>query len=191
MRHLLLTFAAFCLSLLASVADDVNYQPLLQVGKVWTYDFSYVDISFVRHSGSAEWRVEGDTVIADRRLFRMCFSNTENEGHYFRQQWCEEDGKVFICNDKGEPWELVYDFTLSAGDEAPDHSSVLFIDGLTVASTDSILVHGTLRKRLVITGTNLSGKVTWVEGIGGPLNLDEPIYRLVGDGTYLPARIRT
>ena len=104
---------------------------------MWTYDFSYVDIHFIRHSGSAEWRVESDTLIAGRRLFRLCFSNTENEGQHLRQLWCEEDGKVFICNDKGEPWELAYDFTLSAGDEAPDHSSVLFIE--VVNSLTSIM----------------------------------------------------
>ena len=180
MKHLFLTFTIFALSLGTAMAGGGVTQPLLQEGKVWKYDYSYVDINFNRQNGSAEWRVEGEIIIDGRRLYRMHFSNSE--GSTFQQLWCEEYEKVYYCNEKGEPKGMVYDFTLSPGDKAPDHTnSELFIDGLTVASSDSILVHGTLRKRIVIALTD-GESVTWVEGIGSPLCLDEPICHIVSDG---------
>ena len=178
MTSLILTFA-----MTAAMAGDGTGQPLLQKGKVWNYDYTYVDISFQRHHGSAIYRTEGDTIIDGRRLFRMCLSNSEKEGQVFRQLWYEKDGKVYTCDDKGRTADLVYDFTLSAGDDAPDHTvSAFFPDGFKVVSSNSILVRGILRKRLVLTNPGHNEKVVWVEGIGGTKGLDEPIMRMVGDG---------
>ncbi len=178
MTSLILTFA-----MTAAMAGDGTGQPLLQKGKVWNYDYTYVDISFQRHHGSAIYRTEGDTIIDGRRLFRMCLSNSEKEGQVFRQLWDEKDGKVYTCDDNGRTADLVYDFTLSAGDDAPDHTvSAFFPDGFKVVSSDSILVRGILRKRLVLTNPGHNEKVVWVEGIGGTKGLDEPIMRMVGDG---------
>ena len=59
MKHLFLTFTIFALSLGTAMAGGGVTQPLLQEGKVWKYDYSYVDINFNRQNGSAEWRVEG------------------------------------------------------------------------------------------------------------------------------------
>ena len=161
--------------------------PLLQEGKEWNYDYSYVDIHFQRNNGSARFWIDGDTIVDGQRLFWMCFSNSEQEGQVFRQLWCEKEGKVFTCNEKGLTLDLVYDFTLSAGDNAPDHTtSAFFPDGFKVVSTDSILVHGVLRKRLILEnpqwGSDNNIKVVWVEGIGGAKGLDEPIMHMVGDG---------
>ena len=183
MKRILLTYFILFLTLNIVVAGEKVDRPLLQKGKVWNYDYTYVDISFQRHHGSAIYRTEGDTIIDGRRLFRMCLSNSEKEGQVFRQLWYEKDGKVYTCDDKGRTADLVYDFTLSAGDDAPDHTvSAFFPDGFKVVSSDSILVRGILRKRLVLTNPGHNEKVVWVEGIGGTKGLDEPIMRMVGDG---------
>ena len=183
MKRILMTSLILTFAMTAAMAGDGTGQPLLQKGKVWNYDYTYVDISFQRHHGSAIYRTEGDTIIDGRRLFRMCFSNSEKEGQVFRQLWYEKDGKVYTCDDKGRTADLVYDFTLSAGDDAPDHTvSAFFPDGFKVVSSDSILVRGILRKRLVLTNPGHNEKVVWVEGIGGTKGLDEPIMRMVGDG---------
>ncbi len=183
MKRILLTYFILFLTLNIVVAGEKVGRPLLQKGKEWNYDYTYVDISFQRHHGSAIYRTEGDTIIDGRRLFRMCLSNSEKEGQVFRQLWYEKDGKVYTCDDKGRTADLVYDFTLSAGDDAPDHTvSAFFPDGFKVVSSDSILVRGILRKRLVLTNPGHNEKVVWVEGIGGTKGLDEPIMRMVGDG---------
>ena len=183
MKRILLTYFILFLTLNIVVAREKISQPLLQTGKVWNYDYTYVDISFQRHHGSAIYRTEGDTIIDGRRLFWMCFSNSEEEGKVFRQLWCEDGGKIYTCDEKGRTADLVYDFTLSAGDDAPDHTvSAFFPDGFKVVSSDSILVRGILRKRLVLTNPGHNEKVVWVEGIGGTKGLDEPVMRMVGDG---------
>ncbi len=183
MKRILLTYFILFLTLNSVVAGEKVDRPLLQKGKVWNYDYTYVDISFQRHHGSATYWTEGDTIIDGRRLFRMCLSNSEKEGQVFRQLWYEKDGKVYTCDDKGRTADLVYDFTLSAGDDAPDHTvSAFFPDGFKVVSSDSILVRGILRKRLVLTNPGHNEKVVWVEGIGGTKGLDEPVMRMVGDG---------
>ena len=183
MKRILMTSLILTFAMTAAMAGDGTGQPLLQKGKVWNYDYTYVDISFQRHHSSATYWTEGDTIVDGRRLFRMCFSNSEKEGQVFRQLWYEKDGKVYTCDDKGRTADLVYDFTLSAGDDAPDHTvSAFFPDGFKVVSSDSILVRGILRKRLVLTNPGHNEKVVWVEGIGGTKGLDEPIMRMVGDG---------
>ena len=187
MKRILQTFIFFSLTLNIVVAGEKVSQPLLQTGKVWNYDYTYVDIDFQRKHGNATYWTESDTIIDGRRLFWMCFSKSEEEGQVFRQLWYEEDGKVYTCNDRGRIANLVYDFTLSAGDDAPVHTaSVYFLDGLKVVSADSILVRGILRKRLVLAipewETGSKKNIVWVEGIGGAKALDEPVERLVGDG---------
>ncbi len=187
MKRLLLTYFMLFLTLNIVVAGEKAGQPLLQKGKVWNYDYTYVDISFQRHHGSATYWTEGDTIVDGRQLFWMCFSNSEEEGQVFRQLWYEKDGKVYTCDDKGRRADLVYDFTLSTGDNAPDHTvSAFFPDGIKVVSADSILVRGILRKRLSLANpeweTGSEEKTTWVEGVGGTKGLDEPVMRMVGDG---------
>ena len=187
MKRILLTFIILSLTLNNVVAGEKTGRPLLQKGKVWNYDYTYVDISFQRHHGSATYWTEGDTIVDGRRLFWMCFSNSEDEGQVFRQLWFENEGKVYTCDSKGRTADLIYDFTLSTGDDAPDYTvSAFFPNGFKVVSTDSILVRGILRKRLILANpegkTGSEKKITWVEGIGGTKGLDEPVMRMVGDG---------
>ena len=165
----------------ASFAGNGTPPLLLQDGKVWNYDFSYVDINFNRIQGSCTYWIDGDTIVGGSKLFWMCNTDTEKED-VFKQLWYEEAGKVYICNDSGIPDRMVYDFSLSRGDEIPESADNRWDYGsLEVLSTDTILVHGIYRKRLQVK-TKYNEDVTWVEGIGNPGRLDEPVFHMVSDG---------
>ena len=86
-NHVTVFLATILLSLnqIVVLAGEKVDRPLLQKGKVWNYDYTYVDISFQRHHGSATYRTESDTIVDGLRLFWMCFSNSEKEGVVFRQ----------------------------------------------------------------------------------------------------------
>ena len=64
MKKIFLTTIIMVLAAALAQAGDITRQPLLQVGKVWNYDYSWVDISFQRNSGSARIWVEDETLIA-------------------------------------------------------------------------------------------------------------------------------
>ena len=181
MKKIFLTTIIMVLAAALAQAGDITRLPLLQVGKVWDYDYSWVDISFQRNSGSARIWVEDETLIGEKRLCRVCLTNSEKgEKEVSEQLWYEEDGKVYTCNDRGEVQDLLYDFTLSVGDAISGNG--LFPDGFTVAEADSVLVDGTVRRRLTLSHPDWEEKVTWVEGIGGTGVLYEPVMHTVSDG---------
>ncbi len=67
---------AFCsLGISNAVAQEGEVQeshPLLEEGKVWNYDFSYVEINFNRNQDSCTYWIDGDTIVDGKRLFHEC-----------------------------------------------------------------------------------------------------------------------
>ena len=101
-------------------------------------------------------------------------ANTDGGGHIsLLTFWREEDGRVYQHNIYNGNDELMYDFNLSKGEK------VEYDNHFEVISTDSIMVHDILRKRIVLP----YGARFWVEGIGNPGKLSEPLGHPVSDGT--------
>ena len=183
---LLMLFAV--LPLAAIGAGGSVAHPLLQVGKVWNYDYSYVVVNYEdgsneRIHGSCTYRVEKDTIVGDRCFYWVSATYSDRE-NVFRSLWHEEDGRVYHCGNVAGQGALTYDFSLSAGDFIPaeDIPNAVF-HGLEVLSADTVLVRGLIRKRMHVREIGTIGvEAAWVEGIGNPGNLAEPIYHLVSDG---------
>ncbi len=175
------------LPFVAAKAGDGNNQPMFQVGKVWNYDYSYVEISYEDGSshriyGICTYNVEKDTIVNGKRFYwvRTTMSDSEYE---FRQLWHEEAGRVYKCGPTGKSFSMVYDFNLYTGEELPNPWDGVTYPIFTVSSSDTIFTHGTMRRRIVLSPSGGGNKVPWVEGIGGPGILDEPICHLVSDGS--------
>ena len=137
MKRILMTSLILTFAMTAAMAGDGTGQPLLQKGKVWNYDYTYVDISFQRHHGSAIYRTEGDTIIDGRRLFRMCLSNSEKEGQVFRQLWYEKDGKVshtFTFTNKSKEVIIINDVDAWSVIPTFDGMILYWFDGLSTNS---------------------------------------------------------
>ena len=164
------------LSFLLFMTYASTRQAMLKEGKTWNYRMVYVELvdgkNVWHYPDLKEW-IEGDTIINGQTYFKM-HANTDGGGHIsLLTFWREEDGRVYQHNIYNGNDELMYDFNLSKGEK------VEYDNHFEVISTDSIMVHDILRKRIVLP----YGARFWVEGIGNPGKLSEPLGHPVSDGT--------
>ena len=158
-------------------AQDITYKPLLEDGKTWVYELHYVDLHFnFLTCESRDW-IDGDTIIDGRRFYKMySIEYTDEHPVPSLSLWYEEGGRAYGYDGS----HLMYDFTLSTGDGMPSAFWGGYPEDCHVVKTDTIDVHGTCRKRILWDGG--WGENVWVEGIGCPGKLDEPLGHQVSDG---------
>ena len=167
----------FALLLLQSHITMAQYANscLFREGKEWNYECTYYGRDaqgqlYKTQSSYTEW-IEGDTVILDKTYFRMrsskiAFPVTSSS------LWREEDKRIYAYNEDTKSEVLMYDFNLKAGDRI----DMLGINDVEVSKVDTITVNGMERRRIFI------GPSVWVEGIGSPYLLSEPLGHLLSDG---------
>ena len=179
-RILLLISTIICLSFVS--AQESDYLPLLQEGKVWNYELRYMDDDFKFQTGTSTDWVDGDTIINGQTMFKIC-SVDSDKGEIFKSIWYEADKKVYLYSGKGETLYLAYDFSLEPGDDIPTDIHLSGGDwGLFVNTADTINVNDNLRKRIRFASDPASWDFCWIEGVGGPWRLNEPVGHLVSDG---------
>lgn len=108
----------------------------------------------------------GDSVWLDNVAYRELITNNQfgnfQPGKYYR----EEEGKVFMKMNELDPENLIYDFSLEAGDTLELNFSG-FLISLEVLSVDSVtLVSGEKRKRLQFNTSPFEPSIIWIEGVG-------------------------
>ena len=165
---------------ISASAQDTAYEPLLEDGKMWVYEHHYVDINFnFLTCESRDW-IEGDTVIDGRSLYKMySIDYYEEDAKPSVSYWYEEGGKVYKYVRGGSV--LTYDLTLSKGDDMPpDLLGSGGIPDCEVVEVDSIFVRGHYRRRLSLSYP-YEGRC-WVEGVGAPGRVYEPLGHLTSDG---------
>ena len=185
MRHLFLTFAAFLLSTLMTMADDGSGspEPFMAEGKVWYYEHTDTRSTYI-------YKVyfEGDTVINGQ----VCKKLVEERPGYAPYSYCacrEDDGKVWIYYSQyaSQPWQqwLLYDFTCMEGDTL---TNVFLCPNNTfmVDEVVSIASHGHNRLRYAMKQKETGPAVYWLEGVGGRFNF----YNAVWGGTVFGASER-
>ena len=179
-RTLLFLLIQFICMVFSASAQEKAYEPLLEDGKMWVYEHHYVDINFnFLTCESRDW-IDGDTVIDGRSLYRMySVDYYEEDARPSVSYWYEEGGKVYQYI-QGRSI-LTYDFTLSKGDDLPP---ALFYDCEipygSVLDIDTVCVRGHYRKRMSLSFFNVS--LRWVEGVGSPERVTEPLGHLTSDG---------
>ena len=99
------------------------YRPFVEDGKVWV-----VKGSGISPDGSPmeQWidycYLDGDTIISGQTCKRMMCVTNDNPSPLYVGAWYEQDKKVYFAGNYGQQLELLYDFTLSSGDniQGPD-----------------------------------------------------------------------
>ncbi|MBR6283082.1 MAG: dockerin type I repeat-containing protein [Muribaculaceae bacterium] len=170
-----LCFMMMSLPLLWCGAQDADYVPLAEEGKVWHMvkqhplppDYEEFETDFLY-----EYFIKGDTVIAGRPCKKMYRYNWENSGvAAFNCGIYDEDGKVFQVRDDGMT-KLLYDFSAEVGDVVTlmdDSGNYEF--KFHVEEVRQVNIRGVNRRALLVGSEGGCG--WWIEGIGcdlGPLN---------------------
>jgi hypothetical protein len=172
-------------------AQENNYYPLVQEGKVW---------SVVNRQGQMPWEWKytttqmaffGDTTINDV-LYKKMYASTK-EFPEFPQDWKiqnfmreDENKKVWYKRNASSKEELYYDFSLDIGDTLPDNlgyvtplSHIVFVKNITYEK----MHNGEERKVWHLSITEYGDvEELWFEGIGSEYGIIFPIsFLLVGE----------
>ena len=152
-----------------------TYKPMLKNGRVW----NCIEVHSNEEKNDTmtrEYRIEGISEIDGHICYNLCSKNKLIECYY------EEGPKVFRQTDSG--WELLFDFSLSAGDAVPN------IGGLMVDEVKTVVMKGVPRRCLYYPLTTDDGaKLCWIEGIGS--SLSGPCYSNVVIGSLLSEKLQS
>ena len=161
-------------------ADDFNrqtkpvYRPFIEDGKVWTVKVYPDGYGMVRNDTWTEYYYFNDyTNVGGKTCKRMMYVTNANEDNWvngvftpgnlpqhYIGAWYEQDNKVYYAaNGKQEP-ELLYDFTLSTGDNITNPSDYNLI--VNKVSGDIPGFKGTYYEMWM---ENISVE-RWLEGVG-------------------------
>lgn len=137
--------------------------------------------------------VAGDTTINGRIYSRLVSSGMHSITYQgVTNSWpFEKAFYAFIRTDSactyislGDEEELLYDFTLQAGDTLPE--TMINWNTVVVSSVDSVLVAGKYLKRFnIYDSINQDLMSNWyIEGIGHEFGLVEPMYMMLDNGNW-------
>ena len=108
---------------IVALPAQYDYRPFVEDSKVWV-----VRVSGLSSDGSPmePWidycYLDGDTIIGGQTCKRMMCVTNDNPSPRYIGAWYEQDKKVYFAGEYGHQLELLYDFTLSSGDniQGPD-----------------------------------------------------------------------
>ena len=163
---LLLSLAIGCMTADAAAPK----RKMLEQGKTWTYIYHYVEILPNNTEGDmlagadgwpVEYTLKGDTVIDGRQYMKMYrFVIANNKTEYYAAYREDEEGRVYVTDDRGRRDFKLIDFT----DPLPvlDNDYPESYKDPGSAFTETIKANGNLFTRYRYTNSNAVG----VEGIG-------------------------
>ena len=155
-------------------AQDASF---LKEGKRWNY------VSTNGLFGShIEFIVQGDTLIGGETYKKLYVATNEGTPTYYCAMR-ENDGRVYRVDKGLDNERLLFNFSAEVGDVVYREKNDDIERKLTVAAIDEIAVHGTPRKRISLTGTEVINNgadkndyfhTYLVEGIGSDILFDFP-----------------
>ena len=167
------------LPLLWCGAQDADYAPLAEDGKVWHMEW-FVDPELENLNYEFDYFIDGDTVIAGQTCKKVYTRNQYNMGDVaYSCALLEEGRKVSLIEEGQETARLIFDFNVTAGNSYSDSYGYNF----SVREVRLVNMHGIYRHAYCIVHEFGPDYPTWwIEGIGstkGPT--DANIEQLVGD----------
>ena len=159
---------------IVALPDQNEYRPFIEDGKVWTVKVYPDGYGMVRNDTWTEYYYFNDyTNVGGKTCKRMMYVTNANEDNWvngvftpgnlpqhYIGAWYEQDNKVYYAaNGKQEP-ELLYDFTLSTGDNITNPSDYNLI--VNKVSGDIPGFKGTYYEMWM---ENISVE-RWLEGVG-------------------------
>ena len=149
------------------VQDD--YRPFVEEGKVWV-------VKTISDYLPLEVRIEyyyfdGDTIVNGQSAKRM-LGDRIRYGQYtcgeYIGAWYEQDKKVYFAFEGKEQFDLLYDFTLSTGDNIEGINNINTKEGILQVTKMSGGIPGFKGTYYDFISTNYNRRVErWLEGVGG------------------------
>ena len=147
----------------APAAPDVPYHAMLFNRKTWRVDM-------VPESLSRSSYLNSTAVVDGKEYYIMETSCYVQQGSTYTN-WREEDRKVYAVNSSTGEECLMYDFTLTPGEEV----TVAGGTSMHCNSVDTIRANGTYFRRFNMSRSDdATIVIPWVEGVGSPYNVDQP-----------------
>lgn len=164
----ILIFVVMLFTFIAAKAQEASYHPFCTEGKTWTVDtdWHFANGMFCQD----KYRLEGDTLIADKVCKKMYMQSYTSDKYYYRGAFYDDGPRVMYFPKGSDEARLVYDFSLQVGDEASFYSIYEeTYETLRVLSVGNRSCDGRNFRTLELNGRD-DGKVksfiTWMEGIG-------------------------
>ena len=152
-----------------------TYKPMLKDGRVWNCIEVHIN-SEKNDTLIRKYRIEGTSEIDGHICYNLFLDN------YLVGRYYEEGPKVFRQTDNG--CELLFDFSLSAGDAAPN------LEGLKVDEVKTVVIKGVPRRCLYYRLTTDDGvKLCWIEGIG--CSWFGPYYNILVIGSLFSQKLQS
>lgn len=165
-----------CLTAMGSWAqqDTLVYHPFVEQGKFWRVHSNNWRPTNIMTTYYFAW--EKNLFERDGRNYEALYSRTDDGSEQIEGLLREEDGRVYLYNERQGREILLYDFTLDVGDEVD--LEVYGNSRFTVTSVDELVVNGERLKSILLTSNDRTEEedataINWVEGIG---TLCTPIY---------------
>ena len=165
-----------CLTAMGSWAqqDTLVYHPFVEQGKFWRVHSNNWSPTNIMTTYYFAW--EKNLFERDGRNYEALYSMTDDGAEQIEGLLREEDGRIYLYNERQGREILLYDFTLDVGDEID--LEVYGNSHFTVTSVDELVVNGERLKSILLTSNDRTEEedataINWVEGIG---TLCKPIY---------------
>lgn len=147
---------------------QMDYHPLVEEGKHWTYD-NYLPVRPAEYNHYYSYDLKGDTLIAGKNCLKMYSDNRYNDGAVrYEAALYEENKKVFCFFPEKEEAVLLYDFDCEVGDTLNVYETQMVVTDIqTVMPGDVVIRKYTL---LSIWNNEEFYDVFWIEGVGATMD---------------------
>ncbi|MBL7903873.1 MAG: T9SS type A sorting domain-containing protein [Bacteroidales bacterium] len=183
-----LTSISLILLLAFQCVSAQSYHPFLEENKQWAelnvFQTPVPDPQTTVFS-TLTYRLAGDTTIEGSIWKKLFYTSSDPVFGNWQQDLCfyrEQDRKVYRYYDPLTGEEMLYDFSLSAGDSLFIGDGQPFDYWIHVVQADSVLLNGQMHRRLLFDDP----AETWIEGLGSTYRPFDPIYAQfdLGGGMY-------
>lgn len=144
------------------IIPETAYRPFVEEGKVWAV--KVISDWWPTEEWFEYYYFDGDTIVNGQKAKRMLFdrigTSQDTYGEYVGA-WFEQDKKVYYAANGKQQFELIYDFTLSTGDNIQSLEGILQVTKMSGCIPG---FKGTYYDLQYSYDTNIVER--WLEGVG-------------------------
>ena len=144
------------------IIPETAYRPFVEEGKVWAV--KVISDWWPTEEWFEYYYFDGDTIVNGQKAKRMLFdrigTSQDTYGEYVGA-WFEQDKKVYYAANGKQQFELIYDFTLSTGDNLQSLEGILQVTKMSGCIPG---FKGTYYDLQYSYDTNIVER--WLEGVG-------------------------
>ncbi|MBO7499423.1 MAG: leucine-rich repeat protein [Bacteroidaceae bacterium] len=162
-------FAASEPDLASNIFSQMDYHPLVEEGKHWTYD-NYLPVRPAEYNHYYSYDLKGDTLIAGKNCLKMYSDNRYNDGAVrYEAALYEENKKVFCFFPEKEEAVLLYDFDCEMGDTLNVYEMQMVVTDIQAVMPGDIVILKYVLQPVWDEPADY-GEVFWIEGVGATMD---------------------